>query len=44
MSKQTLRELATLVENFSEDAHDYREVRAAKRLIHDLLKEAEESK
>ena len=41
MSKQTLRELASLVEGFDEDHHDYREVRAAKRLIHDLLKEAE---
>lgn len=41
MSKQTLQELARLVEGFDEDHHDYREVRAAKRLIHDLLKDEE---
>ena len=41
MSKQTLQELASLVEGFDEDHHDYREVRAAKRLIHDLLKDEE---
>lgn len=43
MSRNTLQELAALVEGFDEDHHDYREVRAAKRLIHDLIKEAEAS-
>jgi hypothetical protein len=41
MSKKTLRELASIVDGLDEDHHDYREVRAAKRLIHDLLKDAE---
>lgn len=41
MSKQTLRELASIVDGLDEDHHDYREVRAAKRLIHDLLKDEE---
>jgi len=41
MSSKTLRELATLVDGLDEDHHDYREVRAAKRLIHNLLKDAE---
>ena len=42
MSSTTLRELAKLVDGLDEDDHDYREVRAAKRLIHDLLKDAED--
>lgn len=44
MSRNPLEELATLVEGFDEDHHDYREVRAAKRLIHDLIKAAEATK
>ena len=39
MSK--LQELATIVESLDEDHHDFREVRAAKRLIHDLIKAEE---
>ena len=42
MSATTLRELAGIVDGLDEDHHDYREVRAAKRLIHDLLKDAED--
>jgi hypothetical protein len=42
MSK--LQELVALVDGFDEDHHDYREVRAAKRLIHDLIKAEEASK
>jgi hypothetical protein len=45
MSK--LQELVALVDGFDEDHHDYREVRAAKRLIHDLIHDlikAEEAK
>ena len=38
MNTKTLQELATLVDSFDEDHHDYREVRAAKRLVHDLIK------
>lgn len=44
MNTKTLQELATLVEGFDEDHHDYREVRAAKRLVHDLIKANEATK
>jgi len=44
MSLNPLQELASLVEGFDEDHHDYREVRAAKRLIHDLIKADEATK
>jgi len=38
MSRNPLEELAILVEGFDEDQYNYREVRAAKRLIRDLIK------
>ena len=41
MSKHTLEELVNLIDGFDEDHHDYREVRAAKRLAHTLLKDSE---
>jgi hypothetical protein len=34
-------ELIALVENLDEDAHDYRDVRAIKRIAHNLAKIAE---
>jgi hypothetical protein len=37
-------ELITLVENLDEDGHDYRDVRAIKRIAHNLAKIAENLK
>ena len=31
-------ELITLIDNLDEDAHDYRDVRAIKRIVHNLAK------
>lgn len=36
-----LDELITLVDNLSEDGHDYRDVRAVKRIAHHLAKISE---
>jgi len=36
-----LQELITLVDSLDEDAHDYRDVRAIKRMAHNLQKIAE---
>jgi hypothetical protein len=37
----TLEELISKIDGLDEDAHDYREIRAMKRLAHSLLKDAE---
>ena len=36
-----LQELITIVDSLDEDAHDYRDVRAIKRMAHNLQKIAE---